>query len=426
MIPRILEAVGARTEAAEAWTATDQTVSVTSGASGPAVAESESFRAHLRVRVEGRLGTAARRDDGVVALADEAIASARLGPSWRLHLPAPSPAAAVTTAWPSAMALDAADLMTMARLLRDRLEGRGREVETWAERSAGRVHVGNSAGVLLGYEVTLVGLGATVRVTAATGELTLRLHHAAASPPSSAELDTLVATVERWLRPPEGEPVVAGSRCVLFGPRAVRALLVPLRNALHADHLFEGPGPLAGRLGQRVAAECFTLVDDPLVAGRPGSRPVDDEGVICRRQAMVDRGVLRGWLADLITAERLGLPASGQAWRTAPGAPQAGWSNVVVEPGDLPEEQLAARAGDGILIEDLPPPSGLAVDGRLALTTPWAFRLRDGEPIERLPPVRLRGNVYEWLNRIEAVSAASRWWGAACLPSLLVDGVELT
>lgn len=421
MIARLLDAVHQRVQDADAWTATDDSVTVMLSEQGAQVAGAVASAAHLRVGIAGRIGTAFRRDAEAGPLIEAALASADGGLEAALQLPGPSPHAVVQTAWPAAAGLDARDLADLAAGLRQRLLRDGRSVSTWGERSTGRVEVGNSRGVHAGYDATLVGIGLHVRVETPTGPLGVRLHHTSADPPGSAVLDRLAAEVEARLVLPAGSAdPAAGATTLWLAPRAVRALVTPLGQALHAEWLLD-PRPHDGaRMGHRILPETLTLLDEPLLPGRPGSRPVDDEGVVCRRQALVERGVVRGWLADLVTAERHGLPASGHAWREGPGAPRAGWSNVVLEPGATARKDLPDLAGDGILIRDLPTPTGHVADGRVSLTTPWAYRLRAGEPVERLERFTLQGNVYEMLGRVAAVGDEVEWWGAAGMPDLVL------
>lgn len=420
MIARVLDAVGQRVDGAEIWTAADETLTVALGEDHRLAEASSAVSVQLRIHAGGRVGAAAGHDDAVDPLIETAFASAAQGPETPLHLPGPAPMPSVQTAWPASAALDTPALFRMAQILRERLLRDGRQVSTWAERSVGRIGVGNSRGVQAGYDVTLVGVGLHIRADGPTGPLELRLHHAGAEPPSAAVFDRLGAAAEERLAVREVEPAAGlTGEVVWLGPRAVRALLTPITQALHADHLHRPGAAGPARPGEPLLPEWFTLVDDPLRPGRPGSRPVDDEGVVCRTQRLIDRGVVAGWLADLATAERLGLPASGQTWREGMDPPRAGWSNLVLEPGAATRDELAALAADGILIRDLPVPTGDCTDGRVSLTTPWAWRLRGGEPVARLARLTLRGNVYEMLARVLAVGDTLAWWGAAGMPDLV-------
>jgi PmbA protein len=251
------------------------------------------------------------------------------------------------------------------------------------------------------------------------------VHHASTGVPSSADVERLVDEVERRLTPPALDgPTSTPVPRVGFAPRAVIALLAPLRQMLLGSTLFEGRTPLTGRLGEQAFSSMLTLLDDPLANGRPGSRPIDDEGVVCRPIVLIDQGVVRGWLADLASGLRLGVPPTGHGVR-APGAPpRTGWSNFVVGPGEADAGDLASLVGEGMIVLDLPLPSGNLVDGRVALTTPWAYRVEQGEIVGRVERLTVRGNLVEMLNRIVAVGRAVDWVGAAAAPAMVIEEVE--
>lgn len=426
MIGAVLDAVRPHARQADAAELSDETLSLTLRAGRPELARSVARQTHLRVVRDGRLGWACREDGDPAALRDAALAGTAAGPAATLFPPAPAPLPAVRTSSGRTAAMSPAELVELAERLRDRVEAAGRTVEVWAERSAGRVDVGNSEGVTAGYDVTLFGLGLAVTADTAFGPVRFQAHQARTDPPDEAVLAMIAAEVEQRLAPPALDlPPPAGPTRVLFMPDAVGAILVPLRQALHARSVWTGTGPLAGRVGDRIASALLTLIDDPLAPGRPGSRPIDDEGVVCRTLTLIQAGELRGAIADLLAASRLDVPATGHARRSGGAPVRAAWSNVRLAPGSAGAAELGAAVGDGILIRDLPRPAGNVGDGRVALATPWAYRMAGGEIAGRLERVTLRGNVFEWWRRVVAVGDSPRWLGAQCLPGVVVDGVDL-
>jgi predicted Zn-dependent protease len=325
------------------------------------------------------------------------------------------------TCYPACAALAPADLLGMARVLRDRLQAEGREVEAWVERSVGRVDVGNTRGVIAGYDVSLAGLGVRVRAKTPSGPAQLRLHDAGSGAPDEAMLAALVDEVEWRLAPPLLEESPPEGESIWFGPRAVAALVVPLCQALMAGRVWSDEGPFAGMVGERILSPQLTLTDDPLAPGRPGTCPVDDEGVVCRPITLIREGVLCGALADLATATRLGIPASGHGRRSPGGPPWTGWSNLRMEPGTAgPNGRVLLN--EGILVRDLPLPAAECYDGRIALATPWAYQVKGGEVVGRYERLLLKGNVFEWLNRVEQVGEG-RWIGGRFLPNLVIARV---
>ncbi len=426
MIGRILDALAGRVASADAVIKTDDTLSVAISPEGDTrVSEARSQLSHLRVARQGRIGFASATGDESSELVGRAMASAASGEELELFLPAPAPLPSVVTRAPQAAAADPAVLSGLARALRDRLVRSHRRVEVWAERSSGRVDVANTRAVLAGYAVTLSGVGAVVESIGAESAPPCRVHCAAVELPTLAELEALVAEVDRRLEPAILAGVVSLSGLpVCFTPRALATFLRPVRAALTGYEALLGRSPLRGRLGEQVLDERLTLVDDPLTPGRPGSRPVDDDGVVSRRVSLVERGRLIGFASDLMVGSRARVPSTGHAWRMPHAAPRVGLTNLLMEAGTHSPEAMLAEMGRGVLIEDLDWGAGTnPVSGAIVLRAPWAYLIEGGAVRGRLEGVVLSGNVFDALRRIRTIGSEASWVGASCVPSLAVEGL---
>ena len=421
MIGPLIDAVRQRAAFADAFSQSDETLTVRVDHSGEEISRRAARQIHLRVEDQGQIGMAVREDGLIPPLVESALQNARYGPITSLLAPFPSPLPSTTTSFPAAAAMGAPDLLNFARTLRDRLLASGREVETWAERSVGRVDVANTHGVIAGYDVSLSGTGLLVRASTPTGPLLVRLHDSALNGPNDAMVADLVSEVDQRLAPPvlDELPPEEPKRFWLM-PRAVAALMVPLCQALLARQVWSQEGLFAGKLGEPVLSPALTLVDDALAPGRPGTRPLDDEGVICRRITVLEQGVLKCAPADLMTASRLGVPATGHGRRAVGGPPSTAWSNLELVPASGPESNGALAIDDGILIRELPFPGGQCSDGRVALSTPWAYKVVRGEIVGRYERLLLKGNAFDWLSRVERVGATANWIGARRLPDLVI------
>src|ERR1700728_656378 len=93
---------------------------------------------------------------------------------------------------------------------------------------------------------------------------------------------------------------------VIFDPITARSLLGNIFEAVEGDAIYRKASFLAGKLGERVASEYVTVIDDGGLAGLFGTSPFDDEGVPSRRTVVIDRGVLRSYLLNTYTARKLG------------------------------------------------------------------------------------------------------------------------
>jgi len=219
---------------------------------------------------------------------------------------------------------------------------------------------------------------------------------------------------------------VSGPLPVCLAPRAAAILLRPLRSALAGFEALLGNSPYRGKVGEQVTDERFSLTDDPLVPGRPGSRPMDDDGVISRRVPLIERGRLTALLADLEVGARADVPSTGHAWRLPFSAPRVGFTNLRVLPGIESRATLLTMMGKGLLVEDLEWGSGPnPLSGAIALRAPWTYLVEGGAVRGRLEGIVLSGNVFEFLKRLGAVGNDAVWIGAMCLPSLLLEGVDV-
>jgi len=427
VIGQILDALAGRVSAADVVTKTDDTLTLAISAEGETrVAGGRSRASHLRVLRGGRAGCAVTRDDDVAELAGHAMLAAASGEELELFLPAPSPLAEVSTATPQAAAAETAVLDGLARALLDRVVRNNRRVEVWSERSSGSVRVANSRGVLAGYDVTLAGAGAVVESIGAGWAPPCRVHLSGAALPTLFDIEGLAAEVNRRLDAPlvELSRALPASPLVCLAPRALATFLRPLRAALLGREAWLGRSPLRGRRGEQVFDEKLSLTDDPLVPGRPGSRPIDDEGVPSRRLPLVERGRLLAFATDLSVGVRANAPSTGHGWRLPSVAPRVGFTNLLMGPGSADRQGLLAGVSSLILIEELdwgagPNPLG----GAIALRAPWAYLVEAGEVRGRLDGVVLTGNVFDALTRIAAVGSDSTWIGSHCLPSMVVEGL---
>ena len=111
-------------------------------------------------------------------------------------------------------------------------------------------------------------------------------------------------------------PCPAGSMDVVLGPGWPGILLhEAIGHGLEGDFNRKQTSAFSGRLGQRVAAEGVTVVDDGTLPGRRGSINVDDEGTPTRRNVLIDDGVLVGYLHDRLNARLMGMQPTGNGRR---------------------------------------------------------------------------------------------------------------
>lgn len=140
---------------------------------------------------------------------------------------------------------------------------------------------------------------------------------------------------------------------VVFDPYTAGQFLSVLGSALTAEAVQKGRSLFAGRIGETVAGESLSLVDDGRLVGAPGSAPWDDEGVPTGETQVVGNGVLESFLYDTTSARREGRFSTGNASRAGfKAVPGPSPSNLAfVTTGESPGEVLK-KAGRALLVQD--------------------------------------------------------------------------
>lgn len=148
--------------------------------------------------------------------------------------------------------------------------------------------------------------------------------------------------------------LASGTYPVVFTPQAVGELLSAFSDVFSAKAAQEGKSLLAGKLGEAVASELVTIIDDPLLAEGFASRPFDDEGTTTRTCGLIEAGVFKTFLHNAQTARQMGVTSTGHAARGGyKGTLGVAPTNLYVKPGTTPAASLTAGAGSVVVIDDL-------------------------------------------------------------------------
>jgi len=396
----------------------------------------EEAGVNLRVVQGGRVGVAGTTaaDAATGDLLDRALASAALGESLDLTFPPPSPLPPIATYFASAANASLDSLIDVGEELVARLRRDGCQLNVAVEREVSETEIANTAGAAGRYQATGVAVGVDITRIAGDDVLMVYDQYVGADLPGAADLDALVRSVATRLdlaltvvEPPEG------ALPVIFSPAGLSAILLPLEQALSGKAVLQGVSPLGEKLGSRVFDERFSLTDDPLAAGRAGSRPCDDEAVPSRTLPLVEKGVVRAFVYDLETGARAGTASTGHGRRGVFGKPRIAYSNFVVgmdgkrkTDDGIPGGGLAAGIHDGLIVEDLiGVGQGNVIAGGFSHPVALAYRVERGASTGRVKDAAVAGNVYELLKQIGGFGNDGRWLGTRFAPSLLLEGVSV-
>ena len=247
---------------------------------------------------------------------------------------------------------------------------------------------------------------------------------------SQIDTDTLTKkAVDTALQKLGGDVAPTGQYPVVFTPEAMSSLLQTYSSIFSSEAAQKGLSKLAGQEGQTIAADVVTLVDDPFHPTNPGAQNFDAEGSPTHCKKIIENGVFNTLLYNLKTAAVAGKKTTGNASKAGYAAP-VGISpfTMYLAPGEISEEELLAKAGNGVCINSL---GGLhagadPISGDFSLQSS-GFMIRDGKKCEYVKSFTVAGNFYDMLKNIQCIASNLEMPGMSSFgsPSVLVDGLSI-
>jgi PmbA protein len=205
----------------------------------------------------------------------------------------------------------------------------------------------------------------------------------------------------------------SGRQTVVFDRRAATTVLSVVSGALSGEAVDKGRSFFAGRIGEQVGDTVLTLVDDPTDPRAYGAAAYDAEGLACRRNVLIDAGVLRGFLYDTVSASRAGVRSTGSAVRGGfAGTPRPGCRALTVAPGPegFDEDAVLAAVGEGLFVQSMTGVhSGVnPISGDFSVGAE-GLMIRDGRLAEPVREITVASTLQRMLQSVVAVGADVEW-----------------
>ena len=223
----------------------------------------------------------------------------------------------------------------------------------------------------------------------------------------------------------------SGRSTVVFDRRMATALLSVVSSALSGEAVAKGRSFFAGRIGEQVGHPGLTLVDDPTDPRAYGAAAYDAEGLACRRNALIEAGVLQGFLYDTVSASRAGVASTGSAVRGGyAGTPGPGCRALTLAPGPegYDEDGVLAAVGDGLFVQSMTGMhSGVnPISGDFSVGAE-GLMIRDGRLAEPVREITVASTLQRMLLSLEAVGADVEWLpGIAAGQTLAIGDMQIS
>ncbi|OGT24278.1 MAG: metalloprotease TldD [Gallionellales bacterium RIFOXYB12_FULL_54_9] len=203
----------------------------------------------------------------------------------------------------------------------------------------------------------------------------------------------------------DAAPAPAGNMTVVLGNGWPGILLhEAIGHGLEGDFNRKGSSAFSGRVGERVASEGVTVVDDGTLTDRRGSMQMDDEGNPTQCTTLIENGILKGYLQDSLNARLMGVPVTGNARRESYAhIPLPRMTNTYMLGGDKNPAEIIASVKHGLYAVNF---AGGQVDitsGKFVFSTAEAYMIEDGKITHPVKGATLIGNGPDVLTRISMI-----------------------
>lgn len=264
--------------------------------------------------------------------------------------------------------------------------------------------IATTTGIRASYRESFCG-AMTSPVASSDGERQIGYHGEGAR--TLADLDPAkigARAAQRAIEKLGAKPFPTQKLPVVLDPWMSMSLLGAIAPLFSADNVLKGRSLLAGKVGQRVANERVTIVDDARRKGGLRSAPFDGEGIATTTRTLVEKGVLRGYLTNQKTARKMNTTSAGNARRGSYASPsRIGPSNFYVEAGaDDPAKAVATiekalRITSLLNLHTIDP-----VSGEFSLGATGTY-LEKGAAVHPVQGITIAGNLTHLLNSITGV-----------------------
>ncbi len=434
---KLLERSTNRADSAEVFRISSKSIPVkfTSG-------ELESVKSYdttgvaLRLIKEGKLGfsTTTYMND-LDEIVDKAIEASTIGEKVSFQFPTPNKTATTTTFDPEVEKVKADELIGLGQGVIKDLHNydQALSVDVSLKRSISNIEIRNSNG--LHREERRSGISISVEVQQIDSNDIFSLNESVRfQTRDQLDLSTLLNRTKKklkWAR--EKTNLENGNYPVIFTPKGLVVLLLPLIVGFDGMNVFQGASPLGGKLDQKIFAENFSLRDGGVIADSPSKRSFDDEGIPADSKQLIANGVINTFLHDLRSASLLKARPTGNGIKGGligdsdfRNMPNANPTSMAINPGHKTLGKIIANVDKGLLVDQvLGLGQGNVLSGEFSNNVNVAYKIDKGAIAGRVKNTMIAGNVYDLLQGPVTLSQEPLWVNGIKTPAVGVDGVSV-
>lgn len=208
--------------------------------------------------------------------------------------------------------------------------------------------------------------------------------------------------------------VKSGKYTMVVDPLNSSQVISPMLNALYGSGLQQKNSFLLDKLGQKVASDKFTLIDDPHIIQARGARYFDGEGIATEKRTVFDKGVLNTYFIDTYISKKMNIPQT-----------ISGPSLLILEPGKRNMEQMIADVDNGILVTGFNGGNSNSSTGDFSYGIE-GFLIEKGKLTTPVSEMNVTGNMITLWNSFREAGNDARLTSSWRIPSLVFEDVDFS
>jgi len=175
-------------------------------------------------------------------------------------------------------------------------------------------------------------------------------------------------------------------------------------HSLEATSVAKGNSEFAGKLGQKIASDKVTAIDDGTLPNEWGSLNIDDEGNPTRKNVLIEKGILKGYMIDKLNGRRMNMEPTGSSRRQSyKYAPTSRMTNTYIAPGDDENEEIIKSIDYGLYAKKMGGGSVNPVTGEFNFAVLEGYMVKNGKIDTPVRGATLIGKGSEILKKIDMV-----------------------
>ena len=175
-------------------------------------------------------------------------------------------------------------------------------------------------------------------------------------------------------------------------------------HGLEATSVAKGTSVFAGKLGEQVASDVVTAIDDGTIPNAWGSQNIDDEGTKTKKNVLIENGILKGYMVDKLNGIKMGVESSGSGRRQSyKYAPTSRMTNTYIANGSATKEEIISNTEYGLYAKYMGGGSVNPATGEFNFAVMEGYIIKNGQLVKPVRGATLIGNGLDILKRIDMI-----------------------